>query len=121
VPEDPPGWRWLSGRDGTLAFAVTGRPRPLRLSFKAQSFSDRARTLTLRLGRRALASRRVPSNRPVRFSVIVPARARTSELELRSSPGSVLRGGRVFHPDPRRVSIRISAPTIRHVPSRGSG
>jgi hypothetical protein len=115
VPDDPRGWRWLSGRNGTLALAVTGRPRPLRLSFRAQSFSDHTRTLTLRLGGRVIASRRVPSSRPVRFNVIVPARSRTFQLGLSSSRGSVFRGGRLFLPDPRKVSIRISAPVVQEV------
>jgi hypothetical protein len=111
VPGDPSGWRWLAGRDGKLKLASTGRPRPLRLSFRAQSFSDRARRLTLRLGRRVLASRRVPRDRTVRFDVVVPGHSGTLEVDVSSSPGSTFVGP----PDPRRVSIRISAPTIRSV------
>jgi hypothetical protein len=34
----------------------------------------------------------------------------TFELRLRSEPGPVFHGERPFHPDPRKVSIRISAP-----------
>jgi hypothetical protein len=109
VPDDPPGWRWLSGERGTLKLAATGRSRPLRLSFRAQSLTDRARTLTIRLGRRVLASRPVPRDRAVRFDVVVPARGATFDLDLRSAPGAAFLGP----PDPRKASIRISAPTIR--------
>jgi hypothetical protein len=113
VPDDPPGWRWLSGDEGTLNVAVTGRPRPVRVSFSAQSFSDRPRRLTVRLGGRTIASRVVPSNRSVPFTVRVPARVGTSSLQLRSEPGAVFHGERPFHPDPRKVSIRISTPVGR--------
>jgi hypothetical protein len=112
VPDDPPGWRWLSGRDGTIKMSTTGPRRRLRLSFQAQSFADGPRRLTVALRGRTIASRRVPSGRPIRFVMTLPPNARSSDLQLRSGRGSVFRGGRVFHPDPRKVSIRISAPRV---------
>jgi hypothetical protein len=112
VADDPPGWRWLSGRDGTLNVSVTGRKRPLRVSFAARSFSDRPRSLTVSLGDRKVATRLVPSNRAVRFTVPLTAGPGTHELRLQSTPGSVFHGERLFHPDPRKVSIRIHAPAV---------
>ena len=114
MPSDPAGWRWLTGRDATLEMVATGPRRPLRLSFRAQSFSDRTRKLTLRLGGRVLASRRVPPDRAVRFDVALPPRATGYDLDLLTAPGASFVGP----PDPRRVAIRISAPTGAGPPPR---
>jgi hypothetical protein len=113
VSDDRPGWRWLSGREGTLNVSVTGRPRPLRLTFRAQSWSDRPRRLTIAMDGRTLASRTVRSARAVPFELRLPARTGTYALQLRTEPGSVFHGDRPFHPDPRKVSVSISPVVTR--------
>ena len=87
----------------------------MRVSFNAQSFSDRPRRLTVSLGGRTIASRVVPTHRPVQFHVRLPARRGTLDLRLHSEPGAVFHGERPFQPDPRKVSVRISTPKTADV------
>jgi hypothetical protein len=112
LPDDPPGWRWLSGREGNLVLAVTGPRRPVEIRFRAQSFSDRPRTLAVTVGGRTIATRRLSSDEPTTFTVPLRVGAGTYSIGLRATPGGVFHGERAFHPDPRKVSVRIETPVV---------
>jgi hypothetical protein len=112
LADDPVGWRWLSGKHGTLAATVTGPRRRLWLSFQAQSFRDRPRKLSVHVGGRTVVARLVPTDRPVDITVPLVLGAGTHIAALRVEPGAVFHGERIFHPDPRKVSLRIRTPTL---------
>lgn len=105
--------RWLETDTGRLVVTVRDRPRAVTLAVELSAFAQ-ARRVTLTRDGRTVAEDTVPTGRFVTLTAdlgtLAPGR---HEIGVAAVPGPQSIAETIGVPDPRRVSVRARAITVR--------